>query len=79
MDTARAAARTLQDARIPERIVQDCFLDGSKDEADVRCVGGLGQTGRVLADHASALPTFGADSLWIKVQVSSVDLVEPPE
>ena len=71
-----------EDARILERVVQDCLLDCGEDEADVGGIGGLCQTAAVMSmvdETGQGRQKRKKNSLRIQVQVCSVDLVKPPE
>ncbi len=60
-----------EDARVLERIVQDCLLDCGEDEADVGGIGGLCQTAAEMSmrtETGQGRQREGRkDLLWIQV------------
>lgn len=68
-----------QDAGIRERVVEDGVFDRCKDKANVRRVGGLGQTEEHKPICSQVIRGRDGYSLWVQVEMGAIDLIESPK
>ena len=59
--------------------MEDGVFDCCKDKANVRRVGGLGQTEEHKPTCSYVIRGRGGYSLWVQVEMGAIDLIESPK